>query len=212
MLFKEQIQEAWSEVGITQMDAIISTFSPNIQKDPLKWLKIVLDIVGIGFAVAAAPVWNVGRSQPSIAPAPTSIGLHFNLALKESPRWVDDTNNLGWLKDTTNSLVSGGITLAKDILPSSTAAGATEQLQYMSQGLLDQWQAANTLSLSTLFAADSHNFGQFLNLVDQGAVLKRLPDGNDTAKVSIKRALFATYIPWAWSLSNDQHHPFIMYE
>lgn len=35
-----------------------STFSPV--EDKLKGLKILLDIIGLSFAVAAAPVWNAG--------------------------------------------------------------------------------------------------------------------------------------------------------
>ena len=134
------------------------------------------------------------------------------IALKSSTRWAGtaNQNNLGWIKDTTNSAVSGGITIIKDALPSPTAESASKQLHYMAGQLLTQWQEATTASLERLFSPESRYFGVFLDLVDEGAVLERFADNNNTAKASITKALWATLIPWAWSLSNENHHPFIM--
>ncbi len=136
------------------------------------------------------------------------------IALKSSARFqgADGANKLGWIKDTTNSVVSSGVTIIKDsIEPAKTAAGATQQLLFMANKLRDQWQASNKQALATLFDPSSLHFGKFLDLADEGALIDRLADGNDTSKASIKKALWATLIPWAWSLSNEQHHPFIMY-
>ena len=54
------IDEVWIDATIGQLGKSIALFSPNIQKDPTKWLKILLDVIGLGFAQAAAPIWNIG--------------------------------------------------------------------------------------------------------------------------------------------------------
>ena len=61
-LLHQQIQDAWTEGVVSQLDACLALFSPSVKPDNLQWLKILLDVIGLGFAVAAAPVWNVGSS------------------------------------------------------------------------------------------------------------------------------------------------------
>lgn len=80
----------------------------------------------------------------------------------------------------------------------------------MAGELKDAWKNAVNHSLATLFDTSSQNFGQFLNLVGQGAVVDGLIDPNNTIALSLGSALWGTLIPWSWALSNDQHHLFIM--
>ena len=75
------------------------TFSPQ-QPDNSKVLKLLLDALAIGYAQIAAGVWNK---------------ILKNAAVFTKP---NDPNNHGWFKDSSNSLVSGSITLGKDTLPS----------------------------------------------------------------------------------------------
>jgi len=41
-----------------QIGTFSTTFAPI--KDPQKALKILLDIIGLSFALVASPVWNIG--------------------------------------------------------------------------------------------------------------------------------------------------------
>jgi hypothetical protein len=50
----------------------------------------------------------------------------------------------------------------------------------------------------------------FVNLVGEGDMTEDLLFDQAAAVQSISSALWATIIPWAWSLSNDEHHPFIL--
>lgn len=208
---RDAFEDVWATLSITMLDGALSTFSPNIQKDPLKWLKLALDVIGLGFALAAAPVWNIGKF--SLNHSSAHVLTPASLALKNSPRWSGQAaNNLGVLKDSTNSMVSGGITIIKDsIEPAKTVQGASNQLHYMVKSLKEQWEAASEASLATLFDPSSEHFNQLLSLVDEGAVMKTLRQDPQVTKKHIERGYWATVIPWAWSLSNDQHHPFIMY-
>ena len=108
---RDNIKTAWTIAVVSDLDLCISTFSPNIVKDPLKWLKIILDVISLGFAVAVAPIWNVGEFATHFPDLFTvQICSHQVVVLKNSPKFSgpDGANNLGWIKDTTNSIVTGG--------------------------------------------------------------------------------------------------------
>ena len=110
-----------------------------------------------------------------------------------------------------NSAVSGGITLIKDITPAKTSKSAEDQLAYLSVQLKNSWKDANAGSLAKIFDGSQTSFENFVNLADQGGLIDDLSGYiNDTAKPFIQTALWGTLIPWAWSLSNDEHHPLVM--
>lgn len=58
---------------------------------------------------------------------------------------------------------------------------------------------------------DQHSWETFFDLADQGKLLDTSGFTTTSINETIKGAFWATLIPWAWSLSNTEVHPFILY-
>lgn len=83
----------------------------------------------------------------------------------------------------------------------------------MAGQLIDTWLAAVDTALAKMFDPAYDNWLNLLHMIDEGAMLMDAPNEkqhNATSQAHFRAALWATLIPWAWSLSNDEHHPFIM--
>ncbi|RDL39921.1 uncharacterized protein BP5553_04261 [Venustampulla echinocandica] len=176
---------------IGRVGEFAKVFSPRI--DELRALKIFLDVIGMGFALAAAPVWNS--------------------ALKVG--WLaSNGNTLGTLKDSVNGMVSNGLTLGKDVATQANSAlGAQNSLSNRITILINAWKQKVADTNAMMFSGSNDHSGMqlLLNMMDEGKLL----DYTDIVKTSlagpiIERILWAIMIPWAWSMSNAGIYPFIM--
>ena len=62
--FYDAMSKAETSVSAS-MSKFASTFAPI--DDMSAGLKLALDLVGLGFALVAAPMWNSGKSSPMIS-------------------------------------------------------------------------------------------------------------------------------------------------
>lgn len=98
-----------------KMGTALATFSPNIEKDQSKWYNILLDIIGIDFAVAAAPLWNNSESYFK-ATSLNSLTDNLFSVLTTLPRFANKPSLLGNIKDSTNGIVAGGLSIIKTVI------------------------------------------------------------------------------------------------
>lgn len=73
---------------------MVDVFSPAVVNDAMP-LAVIIDVVLIGFAGMSAPMWNS--------------------VLRNRPFFQANPNTHGTLKDSVNGMVSGGLTLVKDV-------------------------------------------------------------------------------------------------
>lgn len=176
------------------------------------WLQIALDVIGIGFAAAAGPVWKGGEyrsRKPQISPVLRllwSRSLICFIVLTETSIITEET-----AKDLSNAIVLGGLQIVKDIIkPADDINDATLQLQHMVLNLQVAWQWFNEHALNTIFLGNPGDETLTLAMSD-GALVYAPPVSSDDATNSALLAFTTMLIPYAWALSNDGHHPFLMY-
>lgn len=183
-----------------------STFSPV--EDKLKDLKILLDIIGLGFAVAAAPIWNAGTFFLFIT---QKICTKFVIVLRKAM----SPETLGTVKDTVNGLVSNGISLGKDAATLAGSAIKTQNsLSEKADLIVGAWvQLHNAANVALFQGSDYETSGAPLfNMINNGAMLdySTTADNRETRSATIQKSLWATLLPIAWGMSNKDLYPFIM--
>jgi hypothetical protein len=204
--FFKAMQEAQATV-VTKAGDFASTFVEIV--DPQAQLKILLDVVGLGFALIASPVWNSCMNHKS----PIFIVLCSPyVGLKSVPFFAANGNTLGTVKDTVNPMVSNSITISKDSMAAATSAlGAQNALTDQIGTLITQW--TNTLASynSLLFGGTDDGNTQLFDLIQFGHTLdfSVLPDTNDMAQ-SLQKTIFGMMIPAAWAEGNTKISPYIM--
>ncbi|KAI9688659.1 MAG: hypothetical protein M1822_001016 [Bathelium mastoideum] len=160
------------------MGTFSSIFAPTIDND--EGLKIVLDILGLGFALMAAPIWNI--------------------ALKEA-KIVSD-NTLGAIKDTINPIVSNGVTLIKDTSDATQELNNQNALDTNMGNMVGLWESTMSTYASDLFNGTDTN--SLFNVIKNGQMIS-YDKGDLTGETIIgyvAGAIFARLIPAAWQLSN----------
>ncbi|KAK9318864.1 glycosyl hydrolase family 71-domain-containing protein [Lipomyces orientalis] len=97
--------------------AVTSTFTQVASTDTA--LKVILDIVGLSFALFAAPMWNS--------------------LLKGTTYFSKNGNTLGTMKDSVNALVSNGITLVKDDALADKSLASENELSANLAAMVNVW-------------------------------------------------------------------------
>lgn len=91
--YYDTLSKAKTDIA-TQANKVADIFAPVARNEELP-LAIIIDIVTLGYAAFAAPLWNA--------------------AFKRNAYFAANPNALGTLKDTTNGMVTGSLTLVKDV-------------------------------------------------------------------------------------------------
>ncbi|KAG8530286.1 uncharacterized protein KY384_004788 [Bacidia gigantensis] len=172
----------------TQIAGFSETFAPI--KQPTDALKVILDIVGLGFAVALAPVWNA--------------------ALKALPWFKANGNALGTIKDTINPSISNGITLIKD----GGLTGKIEVTNTLEENVgevVKAWTATlNTLN-GQLFNGSTSSTDDLFGQISDGKVLESGYTLDESeVETAIEKAIYGYLVPRAWSLSNEDLHAVVV--
>ncbi|PNY28259.1 Uncharacterized protein TCAP_01845 [Tolypocladium capitatum] len=161
-----------------EIPAMTSKFAPVLQEP--ESLKIVIDIVGMGYAALAAPLWNSW--------------------LKRFAFFKDNSNTLGVSKDTTNGLVSNSLSLVKD----ASVAGQTLNVQN-SVGetfgqLVDMWALLIEQANEMLFNGTDDGVQRLGDMMAKG---KMMEPGEGLSDLEIQNllayAIYGTLIPRAWN-------------
>ncbi|KAG4432663.1 hypothetical protein IFR05_011841 [Cadophora sp. M221] len=115
------------------METAIKSFCPLSTSDKNNWLNTVLDIVGIGFVGAGAPIWN-----------------HVLFALAKILKFLEHPAALSTIKDVTNGVVAGGLSILKTtgtVELAEDQSDALAQGKSMATGLETRWLQATSQSL-----------------------------------------------------------------
>ncbi|KAG8526406.1 uncharacterized protein KY384_000062 [Bacidia gigantensis] len=173
----------------TQVGEFASTFAP-IDPSVDAW-KLVLDLIGLSFALAVSPLWNA--------------------AFKKIPFFKANPNTLGTIKDSVNPLVSNGVTLIKDGSVAGESLNNQNTLEKNLGDFVEVW--ANTLSAINegLFSGKDDDIKQLHDLIDGGKCLQAGVLLDDVVvSEAISQAIFAYMIPQAWALSSRDIHPVVI--
>lgn len=91
--FYDSLNKGKTDISV-EANKLAEIFAPVAKNDALP-LAVIIDIVTLGYVSFAAPFWNsILRKQAFFAANP---------------------NTLGTIKDATNGLVTGSMTLVKDV-------------------------------------------------------------------------------------------------
>ncbi|KAK3308678.1 uncharacterized protein B0T15DRAFT_572803 [Chaetomium strumarium] len=173
----------WAEVDIVAtVDSLQKTFA--VLPDSPQKLKIILDIIGLGFALGAAPMWNI--------------------ALKRTTYYAANGNELATLKDSANNVVANTITIVKDKQPTTPAAISSNLAQSVAE-MCSIWYESIDAMHEKLFDGSDEFISTLDNLFKDGKLLQNGYDPLDAGEIQqvFSKALYALLIPQAWSLSKD---------
>ena len=186
------------------------TFAPI--EDLSAGLKLALDLIGLGFAIAFSPVWNSGKPQKLLhPPTSTSLALKNTTALKAVPFFKANPNTLGTIKDWVNPAVSNGITIAKDTSISGATLSAQNDLTTNMGNLIKSWYATFDTYNQQLFNGSDAGNTDLYNSITGGKVLEPgYQEDELDVQGAIEKAIYGYLIPQAWPLSNLDVHPVVM--
>ncbi|OBT86910.1 hypothetical protein VE02_04384 [Pseudogymnoascus sp. 03VT05] len=188
----DSLEKAKTSIG-NRAGVFSSVFSPSI--DESKGFKIFLDIVGMGFVLVAAPVWNSVLKTGLFAGKPNALGIS---------------------KDISNGMVSNGISLRKDTASQSNSAlGTQDTLKNKITLIIDAWKGLVADTNAVMFSGTNDQGGLKLltDIIGEGNLLE---DGfqaivNASMAISImETVIWASMTPMAWAMSNKDVHPFLM--
>ncbi|KAF5719716.1 glucan endo-1 3-alpha-glucosidase agn1 [Fusarium mundagurra] len=179
MNFYDGIVRAQSLIS-DSMNEITKTFAPK-PKDETQALKIVLDVLGLSYALFAAPFWN--------------------MAMKRLPYFGDRGDQHGASKDTINGAISNTITIIKDKLPSPG-----DMNNDLTKGLAQMaalWYDSTSEMKKQLFNGSEPSVASLTSLIEDGKLLANAyePVDDPTIQAMISKALYSILIPLAWSLA-----------
>ena len=187
--FYSSMRDARDSVAL-QVGDFAGKFSPT--SDPTAQLKMMLDILGLGLALVAAPVWSSW--------------------LKSIPALLKNPNTLGTIKDSVNPMIQSSLTITKDSLPAASQALANQNtLSAMVGKLIDQWLATIDAYNKKLFSGDDEGLAQLTDLIANGRSLdyQHLPDTQELT-ATLTKTIFGLLMPRAWQVSAAGVHPFLM--
>ena len=110
--FYNAMRDARDSVAL-QVGDFTSKFSPTV--DPTAQLKIILDIIGLGFALVAAPTWSscmlTFRDLQLLLFSPNADSCITRM--KSAPLFKNGANGntLGTIKDSVNPMVASALTI-----------------------------------------------------------------------------------------------------
>ncbi|KAI9823906.1 MAG: hypothetical protein M1832_002224 [Thelocarpon impressellum] len=155
--------------------------------------KIYIDLIGMGFGIITAGF--------------------FNSVLKESKFFSTkgNENSLGILKDSTNSLVTGSLNIAKHTVPSVAATLAAQNADAAMISVITQsWKSSLSKYLDTVFDGSDASVSLLWDTVKKGVWADNLfPKNAFTLERVMERTIYAFAIPRAWR-ANPRVHPVIV--
>ncbi|OBT91658.2 hypothetical protein VE01_10350 [Pseudogymnoascus verrucosus] len=178
---------------IARVGVFSSVFSPSI--DELKDFKIFLDIIGMGFVLAVAPLWNSAFKTVLFAGKPNALGIS---------------------KDSVNGMVSNGISLGKDTASQPhSALGTQNTLSDKISRMIDAWMGLVKDTNTVMFSGTNDQGGLKLltDIIGEGNLLEDSYQVIVDAAMAIpimETVIWAFMIPMAWAMSNKDVHPFLM--
>ncbi|KAM0796585.1 hypothetical protein BDR22DRAFT_825040 [Usnea florida] len=184
--FYEGIDNANGPV-VDYMGTFSTTFAPI--NDPDAGLKLMLDLIGLGFALMASPVWNS--------------------LLKVVPFFKANPNTLGTLKDLVNPMVSNGVTISKDAGLSGAIISATNSLDTNLGNMVTTWEHAINTYNQNLFNGSSSSINMLHSQITDGHVLEA-GFQQDGIQAAMEKAIYGFLIPQAWNLSNEDLAPVVI--
>ncbi|CAF9932295.1 MAG: hypothetical protein HETSPECPRED_008325 [Heterodermia speciosa] len=179
--------------GETAVTTLMGTFSTTFApiSDPDAGAKLLLDLLGLGFALFAAPTWNS--------------------FLKAVPFFKANGNTLGTIKDTVNPLVSNGVTISKDTGLSGAVIEATNELNANLASMVKAWTTTLDVYNQQLFNGSDASNTLLFTQIDEGKVLEAGFQQDDLMiQNAMEKAVYGYLIPQAWSLSNGQISPVVV--
>ncbi|WKT51246.1 hypothetical protein QSH57_016216 [Fusarium oxysporum f. sp. vasinfectum] len=179
--------------AINSMESIYrvsSTFAPIKSSDFS--VKLLLDIIGLGFSLAVSPMWNS--------------------ALKGMPYFKANPNTLATVKDWVNPMVTNSITIAKDTLKDDSALSAENSISTRLNAIVTIWQAEIVSMNEQLFNGSKENTDLLFTAITDGQMLetKHQDIGVDAIQAFVSKALFAELVPLAWQLSSSELGPVVI--
>lgn len=191
------------------MGTFAKTFAPI--EDMSDGLKLALDLIGLGFALAFSPVWNSGKLQRYRLSRFGFPYAEIMAALKAVPFFKANPNSLGTIKDWVNPVVSNGVTIAKDSSISGATLSAQNDLTTNMGNLIKSWYAAfDTYNQQLFNGSDSSNTDLYNSITGGKVLVPGYQEDELDVQGAIEKAIFAYLIPQAWPLSNWDIHPVAM--
>ena len=185
------------------------TFAPI--EDMSAGLKLALDLVGLGFALAFSPVWNSGEGAAGGVHFPHTETKIHKPALKVVPFFKANPNTLGTIKDWVNPSISNGITIAKDTSISGATLSAQNDLTTNMGNLIKTWYATFDTYNQQLFNGSDAGNTDLYNSITGGKVLEPgYQEDELDVQNAMEKAIYGYLIPQAWPLSNLDVHPVVM--
>lgn len=166
-----------------QIHDFASKFSP-VPRDDTEILKLILDVLSMGYGQIAAGAWNT--------------------VLKDASIFKDGTLNHGWSKDGVNNIISGMITTGKDLLPGKKdAIGRENDLTSMLNTLVQAYEDTTSGFLNNIFGGSSDGITALTSMLDNGKWIDPTFNGGKqldlpTMRGIVEKILFAQLMPLAW--------------
>ncbi|KAK9234065.1 hypothetical protein V1525DRAFT_391821 [Lipomyces kononenkoae] len=183
--------DAISRVQVTVTDevgALSSTFTAVPPSETA--FKILLDIIGLSYALFAAPVWNA--------------------VLKGTSYFARNGNTLGTLKDSVNALVSNGITLVKD--SQDPSLGEQNTLTENLVAMVTVWYNSVDQLNQELFNGSDSSIATLHSVITNGQLEENAysPISDPDIQNLMLKAIYATVIPQTWLLSPTRVGPVVL--
>ncbi|KAJ0152877.1 Berberine bridge enzyme-like 21 [Fusarium oxysporum f. sp. albedinis] len=187
--FWDALDRAQNDIN-AQVGEVSSTFAPIKSSDFS--VKLLLDIIGLGFSLAVSPMWNS--------------------ALKGMPYFKANPNTLATVKDWVNPMVTNSITIAKDTLKDDSALSAENSISTRLNAIVTIWQAEIVSMNEQLFNGSKENTDLLFTAITDGQMLetKHQDIGVDAIQAFVSKALFAELVPLAWQLSSSELGPVVI--
>ncbi|KPM45713.1 hypothetical protein AK830_g824 [Neonectria ditissima] len=181
----------------TAVSLDMSTFSDTFAPIPNEGLglTLILDMVTLGYAAVAAPMWkSVFKKQD----------------------WFNNPDNFATVEGLTKDLISTGATIAKDATRAGTKLTSQNTLDVRVGAMIETWHAAADTLNQHIFSGDplglNDNLDLLKNLITDGKFA-----GSDLDLLSaeeldgqIKKAIYGQLIPYAWSVGSSEVYPFML--
>lgn len=151
---------------------------------------VILDIVFLGYAAAAAPMWNKFLKNWGFMPG--------------------RAGDYDTLKDFTNDMVNGGLTLAKDLATSdSKSLGTQNEVSTRLNLIIGVWKQSFVDFATKIFDGSEDSVTRLGKVIANGKMISStttVPTVTEL-KNSLNRAIYALLIPITWSVSDQDLNP-----
>ncbi|KAK7403454.1 hypothetical protein QQX98_010775 [Neonectria punicea] len=197
LTFTEYIIWNWYDQlsrSATAVSLDMSTFSDTFAPIPNEGLglTLILDMVTLGYAAVAAPMWkSVFKKQD----------------------WFNNPDNFATVEGLTKDLISTGSTITKDVTKTGTKLSSQNTLDVRVGAMIETWHAAADSLNQHVFSGDPLGLNDNLDLL-KNLIMDGKFAGSDLDLLSaeeldgqIKKAIYGQLIPYAWSVGSSEVYP-----